>query len=104
MRITIKVNLQNATAVFISVIQTHGRLGILWRREQDSAKTATSSIGIEGNVSTLDVASRAKEIFEILPLAMEWQVPNKENTARICLLYTSPSPRDGLLSRMPSSA
>ena len=24
--------------------------------------------------------------------------------AAICLLYTSPSPRDGLLSRMPSSA
>ena len=24
--------------------------------------------------------------------------------SRICLLYTSPSPRDGLLSRMPSSA
>ena len=24
--------------------------------------------------------------------------------ARACLLYTSPSPRDGLLSRMPSSA
>ena len=27
---------------------------------------------------------------------------NKRNN--ICLLYTSPSPRDGLLSRMPSSA
>ena len=25
-------------------------------------------------------------------------------TLRGCLLYTSPSPRDGLLSRMPSSA
>ena len=25
-------------------------------------------------------------------------------TAYLCLLYTSPSPRDGLLSRMPSSA
>ena len=25
-------------------------------------------------------------------------------TPIICLLYTSPSPRDGLLSRMPSSA
>ena len=24
--------------------------------------------------------------------------------AETCLLYTSPSPRDGLLSRMPSSA
>ena len=27
-----------------------------------------------------------------------------EYTANSCLLYTSPSPRDGLLSRMPSSA
>ena len=25
-------------------------------------------------------------------------------THKVCLLYTSPSPRDGLLSRMPSSA
>ena len=25
-------------------------------------------------------------------------------TGKTCLLYTSPSPRDGLLSRMPSSA
>eukprot|EP01016_Furgasonia_blochmanni_P045774 TRINITY_DN6502_c0_g1_i1.p1 TRINITY_DN6502_c0_g1~~TRINITY_DN6502_c0_g1_i1.p1 ORF type:complete len:183 (+),score=52.61 TRINITY_DN6502_c0_g1_i1:60-551(+) len=29
---------------------------------------------------------------------------NKKNLFTICLLYTSPSPRDGLLSRMPSSA
>ena len=28
----------------------------------------------------------------------------KNNEPKICLLYTSPSPRDGLLSRMPSSA
>ena len=27
-----------------------------------------------------------------------------EIQAKLCLLYTSPSPRDGLLSRMPSSA
>ena len=26
------------------------------------------------------------------------------NSLNACLLYTSPSPRDGLLSRMPSSA
>ena len=26
------------------------------------------------------------------------------HSSRTCLLYTSPSPRDGLLSRMPSSA
>ena len=28
----------------------------------------------------------------------------RKRKIRICLLYTSPSPRDGLLSRMPSSA
>ena len=29
---------------------------------------------------------------------------HKDNQDKVCLLYTSPSPRDGLLSRMPSSA
>ena len=29
---------------------------------------------------------------------------NYQNVDTSCLLYTSPSPRDGLLSRMPSSA
>ena len=29
---------------------------------------------------------------------------NQYLTFKTCLLYTSPSPRDGLLSRMPSSA
>ena len=28
----------------------------------------------------------------------------KDNMNNICLLYTSPSPRDATLSRMPSSA
>ena len=32
--------------------------------------------------------------FAVKPAAQRW----------LCLLYTSPSPRDGLLSRMPSSA
>src|SRR5665647_3863569 len=30
--------------------------------------------------------------------------PDRAAPRRVCLLYTSPSPRDGLLSRMPSSA
>ena len=32
------------------------------------------------------------------------KVISTEDMVRNCLLYTSPSPRDGLLSRMPSSA
>ena len=35
---------------------------------------------------------------------MELSVIGGRMTVRGCLLYTSPSPRDGLLSRMPSSA
>ena len=34
----------------------------------------------------------------------EVHVDDSERTSYTCLLYTSPSPRDGLLSRMPSSA
>ena len=32
------------------------------------------------------------------------EIIKSDNQLGICLLYTSPSPRDGLLSRMPSSA
>ena len=47
--------------------------------------------------------------LEDLWLKMEGANPTgtqKDRIARLeaCLLYTSPSPRDGLLSRMPSSA
>ena len=38
--------------------------------------------------------------------AVKTATPKKPNSAlrKICLLYTSPSPRDGATSRMPSSA
>ena len=36
---------------------------------------------------------------------MVWMIPSMESAKMwICLLYTSPSPRDATLSRMPSSA
>ena len=47
----------------------------------------------------------------LLGLYVIWRVLSKshlgtliEGWIEVCLLYTSPSPRDGLLSRMPSSA
>ena len=33
-----------------------------------------------------------------------WETFLGDNADSVCLLYTSPSPRDGLLARMPSSA
>ena len=41
---------------------------------------------------------------DITVRAAQMRLETIENKAKTCLLYTSPSPRDGLLSRMPSSA
>ena len=40
-------------------------------------------------------------VGEFITDALDKEVPD---AARACLLYTSPSPRDATLSRMPSSA
>ena len=49
-----------------------------------------------------------KEIEKFSRIAEEWWDPTGKfkplHKFNPCLLYTSPSPRDGLLSRMPSSA
>ena len=44
--------------------------------------------------------------FMTATFILQLKVPDPTSPASdgICLLYTSPSPRDGLLSRMPSSA
>ena len=42
-------------------------------------------------------------ILAVVYLLMEFVFPHFAEYGP-CLLYTSPSPRDGLLSRMPSSA
>ena len=43
-----------------------------------------------------------KKVLDIAAISPDFQVTG--DIAKACLLYTSPSPRDGLLSRMPSSA
>ena len=50
-----------------------------------------------GNLNGPEDSSRVTTVLKNLALAAE-------GGAMACLLYTSPSPRDGLLSRMPSSA
>ena len=42
--------------------------------------------------------------FVILDGALATELEVRGADLKHCLLYTSPSPRDGLLSRMPSSA
>ena len=49
----------------------------------------------------------AEKVIELSEKLLEPSSHSKRYPPRLhktCLLYTSPSPRDGLLSRMPSSA
>ena len=48
---------------------------------------------LKKNIFVYEVSSKKKIILVSI-----------KNNLKTCLLYTSPSPRDGLLSRMPSSA
>ena len=61
-----------------------------------------------GGIDSLDVSELD---IDVRPLVIDSAVAAADVSStdivqriRICLLYTSPSPRDGLLSRMPSSA
>ena len=58
---------------------------------------------ISDAIETSEQAVTADEAVAIAEAAYS-QSQAKLNEVRNCLLYTSPSPRDGLLSRMPSSA
>ena len=60
-------------------------------------------LGMTGALSTAQVRAQGLPDFTELVEKVGPAVVNIRTTER-CLLYTSPSPRDGLLSRMPSSA
>ena len=50
-------------------------------------------------------AQLAKELIRGFWLAHgDYVITDEEAAENLCLLYTSPSPRDGATSRMPSSA
>ena len=74
-----------------------------------------------GTTVTVDIAPRPEslmtDVLEVSPtrpvvddsnrtafLVLKSLLEQKQSLPGTCLLYTSPSPRDGLLSRMPSSA
>ena len=77
----------------------------------DAPLAVTLVINLQGQVYLNDKSVALSELAAQLQ-AMAAQRPDTEVQLRAdqavpygrCLLYTSPSPRDGLLSRMPSSA
>ena len=69
-----------------------------------SVNLIAESIVIDGNLDEPEwqTAFKITEFFESDPYTL--RKTDDETEAYICLLYTSPSPRDSNLSRMPSSA
>ena len=62
-----------------------------------------------GYIEEDDLLNGALKEFDAIIVRSATKLPSdvievSQGLSVICLLYTSPSPRDGLLSRMPSSA
>ena len=68
----------------LSPTMEKGNLAKWLKKEGDKVKSGDVIAEIETDKATMEVEA--------------------VDEGTICLLYTSPSPRDGLLSRMPSSA
>ena len=67
----------------------------LWQVTHECLHTGTTHVKIDlAHASRIDADGRRKKGSR----------KGRGEGGRICLLYTSPSPRDGLLARMPSSA
>ena len=77
-----------------------------WQVGADHAGIATQMV-VENNLAKKDITRNELGRKKFLDEVWSWKDYSEEKiTSQIksCLLYTSPSPRDGLLSRMPSSA
>ena len=56
------------------------------------------------NVESVVISSVVPTLTDVVRLSCSDMLSENIMIIKSCLLYTSPSPRDGLLSRMPSSA
>ena len=73
------------------------------RRLRDVRRELASHV-IELEMTRGRLAEKTKQLTSTILNAREDEEAKSDALNDICLLYTSPSPRDGLLSRMPSSA
>ena len=85
-------------AITKRIIQSGGKV-IVWDIDKQAIEKAQNEINSDNfNFQIVDVTD-----FKIAKKSVD-ELEEKLGQIDICLLYTSPSPRDGLLSRMPSSA
>ena len=83
------------SATFSNDIRALAKTLLKQPREVSVARRNTASELVDQTVYCVDKV-RKRALLSLLIKDNQW--------SQVCLLYTSPSPRDGLLSRMPSSA
>ena len=110
----------------MSGAQVHTTVGIMSNRDwwpnqlnlkilhQNSALTDPmgKAFNYAEEFKSLDLDAVKQDIFALMTTSQDWWPADYGHYGPLfirmawhsCLLYTSPSPRDGLLSRMPSSA
>ena len=69
-----------------------------------AVKLARSGLTVWATMRDTSMGASLKSIADAEDLDLHILELDVEDEGSVCLLYTSPSPRDGLLSRMPSSA
>ncbi len=81
---------RSVDALAVASAASHDLVGDISAARMAISLASSAEVGTDKSVALLADAG------DLLEVAQE--------QARACLLYTSPSPRDGLLARMPSSA
>ena len=102
-----KKELESLDEVDPQLLDTFNKLGISLEEQKRLTGVAVDAVMDSVSVATTFKAELAKHgiIFCSFSEAIQ-DHPEliQKYMGMVCLLYTSPSPRDGLLSRMPSSA
>ena len=91
------------TAWFAVTSNTHYLLKIA-KNSPRLAAAAISHIGFALMIIGILTSGLNQDFLTTNPFVMQGIINDKNLASVVCLLYTSPSPRDATLSRMPSSA
>ena len=89
-----------------TIRQLKGRTQITMKLEDGSKPSVLTEIPWQPDKTT-EILNAIVEVRSFVKAGESLQEANQKRLKALgkdCLLYTSPSPRDGLLSRMPSSA
>ena len=92
----------NFAEALLAWFDQHGRHDLPWQTPDDPYRVWLSEIMLQ-QTQVKTVIPYFERFLQVFP-TLESLAEAKIDQVLACLLYTSPSPRDGLLSRMPSSA